>query len=147
VALATRVLGAPERILAAGQRHPAGVNGQVSAILADARGNQAVVHTTLFSDTPTTATIAGADGTLRLAGPFYQPGGLRLTSADGHRELSFTEPAVAHEALHFEAAEVARRIEAGELESRIRPLADSITTLAALDAIRGQCGIAFPGET
>lgn len=146
VALATWVLGAPGRIVAAGQSHPAGVNGQASAILTDARGNQAVVHTTLFSSTPTAATIAGTDGTLSLSGPFYQPGGLVLASADGERELRFEEPAVAHDALHFEAAEVARRIAGGELESRIRPPADSIATLAALDEIRRQCGITFPGE-
>jgi predicted dehydrogenase len=146
VALATWVLGSPERILAAGQPHPAGVNGQAAAIFEDAQGNQAVVHTTLFANTPTTATIAGTGGTLTLSGPFYQPGGFLLTSADGERRLSFTEPPVAHEALYFEAAEVARCIAAGRLESPIRPLADSITTLAALDEIRRQCAITFPGE-
>lgn len=64
----------------------------------------------------------------------------------GDRELRYGEPPVAHEALHFEAAEVARCIAAGELECPIRPLADSVTTLAALDEIRRQCGITFPGE-
>jgi predicted dehydrogenase len=104
------------------------------------------VHTTLFANTPTTATIAGTRGTLTLAGPFYKPGDLVLTSADGERRLGYTEPPVAHDALYFEAAEVARCIATGQLESPIRPLADSITTMAALDEIRRQCGIAFPGE-
>ena len=143
VAFALWVLGAPERIAADGQPHPAGVNGQVSAILADAHGNQAVLHTTVFSATPTTATIAGTEATLTLAGPFYQPGDMVLTAADG-RESRYTEPRVAHDALYFEAAEVARRIGAGELESPLRPLADSVATLAAMDEIRRQCGITFP---
>jgi predicted dehydrogenase len=146
IALATWVLGSPERILAAGQPHPAGVNGQVSALLSDGAGNQAVLHTTLFSNTPTTATIAGTEATLTLAGPFYQPGGMVLTSADGQRELSYEEPPVGHEALCFEAAEVARCIASGARESPLRLLADSITTMGVLDEIRGQCGIAFPGE-
>jgi predicted dehydrogenase len=144
LALATWVLGAPERVLAAGQAHPAGVNGQAAVILCDPRGNQAVLHTTLFSDTPTTATIAGTEATLTLPGPFYQPGDLLLTSAGGDRRLAYAEPRTAHDALHFEAAEVARRVTAGELESPIRPLADSTTTLEVMDEVRRQIGVAFP---
>ena len=146
VSLATWVLGPPARVLAAGQPHPAGVNGQAAAILCNPRGNQAVVHTTLFSNTPTAATIAGSDGTLTLPGPFYQPGDLLLASADGARRLSFSEPRTAHDALHFEAAEAARCIAAGRLESPVRPLAESVTTLRVMDEIRRQLGVAFPGE-
>jgi predicted dehydrogenase len=143
VSLATWVLGAPEQIVATGQPHPAGVSGQVAAILSDAHGNQAVLHTTLAASTPTTATIAGTEATLVLDGPFYQPGDFTLRSPDTAHELTYTEPAVAHESLFYEAAEVARRIAAGERESSLRPLADSITTLRAMDEIRRQCGIQF----
>jgi predicted dehydrogenase len=146
VSLATWVLGAPERVLAAGQPHPAGVNGQAAAVLTDARGNQAVLHTTLFSDTPTTATIAGTRATLTLPGPFYQPGDLLLTSAEGDRRLAFGEPRAAHDALHFEAAEAARCVAAGRLESPLRPLADSLVMLQVMDEIRRQLGARFPGE-
>jgi predicted dehydrogenase len=146
LALATWVLGAPERVLAAGQPHPAGVNGQAAAVLTDPEGNQAVVHTTLFSDTPTAATIAGTEATLTLPGPFYQPGDLLLASAGGDHRLTFTEARTAHDALHFEAAEVARCIAAGRLETPIRPLAESVTTLRVLDEIRRQLGIVFPGQ-
>jgi predicted dehydrogenase len=146
LSLATWVLGAPARVLAAGQPHPAGVNGQAAAILTDARGNQAVVHTTLLGDTPTTATIAGTAASLTLPGPFYQPGDLLLTAAGGDRRLTFTEPRTAHDALHFEAAEVARCVADGRLESPLRPLADSIVTLGALDEVRRQIGVAFAGE-
>ncbi|MFF4351199.1 hypothetical protein [Streptomyces sp. NPDC001530] len=52
---------------------------------------------------------------------------------------------MAHNALHFEAAEVARCIAAGRLESPIRPLDDSVVTLRTMDEIRRLCGIAFPG--
>ena len=63
VSFATWVLPEATRVHAVGQPHPAGVNGQAAAILSDPAGNQAVVHTTLFSNTPTTATVAGANGT------------------------------------------------------------------------------------
>jgi predicted dehydrogenase len=146
VSLATWVLGPPARVLAAGQPHPAGVNGQAAAILCDPRGNQAVLHTTLLSNTPTTATIAGTHGTLTLPGPFYQPGDLLLASADGAQRLTFGEPRVAHDALHFEAAEAARCIADGRLESPVRPLGDSVVTLQVMDEIRRQLGVSFPGE-
>ena len=146
VALATWVLGAPASVQAAGQPHPAGVNGQAAAILADAGGNQALIHATLFSTTPTEATIAGTEATLTLPGPFYQPGDVVLRSADGRHTLTWTEEAVGHDALHFEAADVARSIAAGRLESPLRPLADSVTTMRVIDEIRRQIGIGFPGE-
>jgi predicted dehydrogenase len=146
LSLATWVLGAPQWVLAAGQPHPAGVNAQAAVILCDPRGNQAVLHTTLLSNTPTAATIAGTAGTLTLPGPFYQPGDLLLTSADGGQQLTFAEPRVAHDALHFEAAEVARCITAGRLESPARPLADSVATLEVMDEVRRQVEVRFPGE-
>jgi predicted dehydrogenase len=146
LALVTWVLGRPERVVAMGQAHEAGVNGQLAAILADAHGNQGVVHTTLFSATPSGATIAGTRGTLHLPGVFCLPGDVVLTSADGENRLAFTEPKTGHGALYFQAAEVARCIAAGLRESPLRRLADSVVTLQAMDEIRRQLGIVFPGE-
>ncbi|MGI5460123.1 Gfo/Idh/MocA family protein [Streptomyces sp. CA-249302] len=144
ISLATWVLGEPVEILAGGQPHPAGVNGQLSAVLRDADANQAVVHTTLFSDTPTAATIAGTHATLTLPGPFYQPGDLCLTPSGGGTPLTYTEPQTAHDALHFEAAEAARCIAEDRLQSSLRTLDESIATLRVMDGIRGLCGISFP---
>ncbi|MFG2963116.1 Gfo/Idh/MocA family protein [Streptomyces sp. NPDC048288] len=146
VSLATWVLGEPAEILATGQPHPAaGVNGQLSAVLRDGDGNQAVVHTTVLGDTPTTATIAGSHATLTLPGPFYQPGDVLLTPSGGGTTLTYTEERTAHDGLHFEAAEVARCVAQGLRESPLRPLEASVGTLRALDGIRRACGIEFPG--
>ena len=147
VSFATWVLPAATEVRAGGQPHPAGVNGQAAAVLSDPRGNQAVLHTTLFSNTPTTATVAGTHGTLTLPGPFYQPGDIVFTAAAGDRRLTYTEPQTSHDALYFEAAEVARCVAGGELESPLRPVADSIRTVRVMDEIRRQIGAAFPGET
>ena len=145
ISFAAWVLGDPATVLAAGQPHPAGVNGQVSAVLSDAAGNQGVLNTTIFSTTPTTGVIAGTAATLTIPGPFYQPGDMTLTSATGE-VLTYSEPAIGHDGLHFEAAEVARCITAGLLESPLRPLADSIATMRVVDEIRRQLGIVFDEE-
>jgi len=143
VSLAVWVLGEPTEVLATVQPHPSGVPGQIAAVLRAGGGNQAVVHTTVFSDTPTGATIAGTRATLTLPGPFYQPGDVVLTPAGGGAAATWTEPPTAHDALHFEAAEVARRISAGHLDSPLRPPADSVATLRTMDEIRRVCGISF----
>ena len=145
ISFAAWVLGEPASVQAAGQSHPAGVNGQVSAVLVGAGESQAVVNTTIFSNTPTTAVVAGSLATLTIPGPFYQPGPMTLTSFEGD-VLSYDEPPVAHDALYFQAAEVARCVSAGLTESPLRPLADSIATMRVIDEIRRQIGNVFNEE-
>jgi predicted dehydrogenase len=74
VALALSVLGEPERVAAAGQDAPTGVNGQASILLTHCGARQSVLHTTILSDTPNRAVIAGTEATLTTAGPFFMPG-------------------------------------------------------------------------
>jgi predicted dehydrogenase len=145
ISLVSWILGEPTTVQATGQPHPAGVNGQASAITTDANGNQGLINTTLFSNTPTTAVIAGTAATLSIPGPFYQPGALTLTSATG-KALTHTEPSIAHDGLFYEAAEAARCIAAGLLESPLRPLADSLAMMRVVDEIRRQIGIVFNEE-
>lgn len=146
VVLAASVLGKPARVVASGQGAASGVTAQAAIILTTETGDQAVLHTTLLSNTPTTATIAGDAATLTLAGPFFQPGDFSLTSSDGRIRLDYTEAATGHDALHYEATHVARCVAAGLTESPMRPLADSIATLEVLDEIRRQLGVTFPEE-
>lgn len=150
VTFATWALGTPADVLATGtpaprELSPSGVNGQVAALLRTASGGVAAVHTTLLSETPTTAVIAGSEATLTIDGPFYQPGGFALTGYDG-RALRYDEPRSAHAGLHFEGAEAARRVAAGELGSPLRPVADTIATMRVMDEIRRQVGIVFAEE-
>jgi predicted dehydrogenase len=144
--LATWAMGKPEQIQAAGRIGAAGVHTQAAAILTDARGNECVIHTTMRNSTPTIATLMGAKATLTIDGPFYQPGDFRLDSLDRAHVLHYREPRVEHKALYFEAAEVARCISVGALETPLRPLADSVLALTVIDEVRRQIGVVFPGE-
>jgi predicted dehydrogenase len=143
--LAQWVLGPLRLVGASGQNHPSGVNGQLSALLTDDAGRQVLLNTTLLANTPGTAFIAGTDATLVMDGPFYQPGGFEVRFRDGET-LRYEEPAIAHKALHWQAAEVARCVTAGKLESPLRPLADSIATLTTMDEVRQALSISYPGE-
>src|SRR5699024_3320876 len=146
VMLANRVLGSPTGVAAVGEPAPTGVNGQAGALLSYESDAQAVLHTTLFSDTPTAATIAGSEGSLLIDGPFNMPGGFTLLGAGGAEPLRYSEARVRHDALHFQVAEAARHIAAGDLESAKRPLADSVETMRVLDEIRRQVGVGFEDE-
>ena len=146
VSLAKWVLGPLTCIGAVGQPHEAGVNGQLAAILCDKKGNEALVHTTICSDTPTQATLGGTLATLTIPGPFYTPGEFVVRSNESSTPLVFSEERVEHSALYFEAAAAARSVSSGETQFSNWSLDDSIETLRMMDAIRSRCGISFPGE-
>ncbi len=48
--------------------------------------------------------------------------------------------------LHLEASEVARCVAAGETQSPLMPLDESIAIMDTLDTVRAQMGLQFPGE-
>jgi len=144
IALAHMVFGSFASVVARGQPAVPGVNGQISAMLSDAAGNQALLHTTILSDTPTAAVISGRDATLHIDGPFFMPGPFTLSRHRGHpddpgRVLRYDErPGVQADGLHYAAVEAARLIADGRVESEIHPLRYAISTLKVADEIRRQ---------
>ncbi len=144
VSFLTEIFGVPKRVEGIGQPDPSGVNGQLSAILTDADGNQGTFWTTLYGFTPTNAILIGTEGTIQFDSPFHLPGPFTVASADGAQTLRYEEPSGRHfEGLYYEAAEVARRITAGDLETPYRTLDSSLNTMATMDMIRRSVGIDF----
>ena len=139
------VVGPPDQIVASGTSTGTGVMGQ-TAMLLSRLDQRAVLHTTILANTPTRATIAGTAATIDIDGPFYQPGGFTLTATDGASRLRYDEPPIAHEGLHYQAADVARRIAAGETGSPLRPLSASIDVLRVMDEVRRQTLDRYPDE-
>lgn len=142
VALATKLLGKPEQVLASGQTAPTGVNGQASIILKHAGGNQSSLHTTLFSHTPGTAVIAGDEGYIFIEGMFYAPGNFHVYNND-KQKVTYEEPKYSYDSLHYQAAHLASCVTEGLLESPIRPVSDSLLTMQTLDHVRRELGIVF----
>lgn len=144
VSFLTKLLGVPERIAGLGQPDASGVNGQLAVVMADAKGNQGTMATTLYGFTPTNAAIVGTQGSIRFNSEFHLPGSFELWSLDGSSRLKYEEPRGAHfEGLFYEAAEVARVITEGKLETACRPLDSSLETMQTLDKIRECLGIDF----
>ncbi len=140
------VLGVPREIIARTMWAPSDVTGQTAIMLVHDDGAQAMLHSSVLGRTPTTSAICGAEGMITFDGDFYMPGNFTASDRTG-RELHHTEPAVAHVGgLHFQAAEMARRIGAGELVSPIRPLEESIQTMDIMDEARRQIGEIYEEE-
>ena len=136
-------LGVPQGVHAFGQLTETGVDGQVSMVLDYPNGAQATLNTTLWSKTPTTSSISGTEGYVRVAGPFYAPTSFRVTRRDG-RVWTFDLPAA--RGLQYEAAEVARRVDAGETESPLMTWQGTLDVMTTMDEIRRQVGVTYPGE-
>jgi len=144
--LASWVLGPPEEVLATGSFDASGLNTQVAMALKTTTGQLAALHITQLGNTPTTATIQGSKATIEIDGPFYQPGPFRVRGVDG-MVLAWDEERVAHHGgLHYQAAEVARRVASGETTSPLRTLGDTAAYLTSMDEVRNQLGITHPGE-
>lgn len=146
VAFSIMIGGAPETIIARGEPAPGGVNGQASMLFTHAQGLHSVLNTTLFSNTPGRATLAGRDATLVLDGQFYAPGNFTLTSSQGNHVLRWEEPANRYSQLAHEAEHFAWCIGQGLTDSPIRSLATSLLTLTTMDEARRQMGIVFNEE-
>lgn len=143
VSFAYDFLGVPQEIIASGQKTQTGVDGQVSMIFNYANNAQATLHTTLWSRTPTTATIAGTKGQIVIHGSFYAPTSFELVKYTG--EVSTYERDDIF-GLEFEAAEVARCVAGGLSESPLMTWKNSLEVMAALDEVRNQIAVVFPGE-
>ena len=146
VALATRILGRPTRVLAVGEGAPSGVNGQASMLLVHPDGAQSVLHTSILGHTPGDAVISGTAGMLTIPGRFYTPGPFTLTANDLTTRLVFDEVRNHYDQLHHQAVHLAACMNEGRTESPIRPVADSILTLEVMDEARRQLGIVFDEE-
>ncbi|MFB6981345.1 Gfo/Idh/MocA family protein [Streptomyces scopuliridis] len=145
VSFASMVLGPFVSLTAVGEKAFTGVDGQASIVVTNGSGAHGVLNTTLFARTPTTASISGTHARLEIEGDFYAPATVRLISRERELLGSYV-PALREGGLCYEAAEAARCVAAGRLESDLMPLDETLRVMRALDGIRRDLGVAFPGE-
>jgi predicted dehydrogenase len=146
VSFASFAIGPFSSVTAAGTVTDTGVDGQEGLVLQSDSGALANVAATMLTKTPTTASICGTQARIDITGDFYRPGAVvRLVAPDGS-VLDEYDDAEKEHGLHQEAVEVARRISAGELESPLMPLDETIAIMEVLDSARQQIGVRYPGE-
>jgi predicted dehydrogenase len=138
VSFASMILGQPSRIVALSDPAFTGVDGQTSMVFGYDSGAHALLTCTLRAKSPTSAAIVGTEARIEVDGDFYAPTAVSLITRTGDTIRVEAE----HEGrgLRHEADEVAARLAAGELESPLMPLDETITIMATMDAVLAQVG-------
>jgi predicted dehydrogenase len=134
VSFASMVLGTPNRIASMIDPAFTGVDAQTSMVFGYERGAQAVLTCTLRAKSPTRASIVGTDARIEIEGDFYAPAAVTLVPRDGEP----TRVPSTHEGrgLRHQADEVARRLAAGDLESPLMALDESISIMETMDRVQ-----------
>lgn len=143
VAFAHDFLGVPESITSHGELTQDAVDGQVAMIFGFPNKAQALLHTTLWSRTPTVASIMGTKGRIDIAGSFYAPTSFEVVMYSGETSRYERDDILG---LEFEAAEVARCVAAGLTQSPLMTWQHTLDVMTAMDQIRKQTGVVYAGE-
>jgi predicted dehydrogenase len=143
VSFASMLLGAPRRVSAVIDDVVPGVDGQVSMAFAYDSGAHAVLTCTSRAVTATRASVVGVDARIEVEGDFYAPSAFTVVPRAGEPETRHFE--TSGRGLHFEAAEVARCLAAGEVESPMMPLDESVEIMATMERVLA-AGRASPGD-
>jgi predicted dehydrogenase len=136
VSFASMILGTPDRIAAAIDPAFTGVDAQTSMVFGYESGAHAVLTCTLRAKSPTRASIVGTDARIEIDGDFYAPATVTLVPRRGDP----TRVPSTHEGrgLRHQADEVARRLAAGELESPLMTLDETVSIMRTMDTVQAQ---------
>lgn len=134
ISLVSMFLGEPATVVAAGGTAPTGVDTNVGVVLGYPSGAVGMVHCSFRTETPQRTVVLGAAGRIELAPPAARPDALTLYRS-GQEPLTetFLLPGAGYT---FQAQEVARRVRAGQIESAVMPLDESIAIMRTLDRVR-----------
>jgi predicted dehydrogenase len=136
VSFASMVLGTPSRVVSMSDPAFTGVDAQTSMLFGYDSGAQAVLTCTLRAKSPTRAAIVGTDARIEAEGDFYAPAAVTLIPRSG----SPVRVESRHEGrgLRHQADEVARRLAAGETESPLMPLEETVSIMQTMDTVLAQ---------
>ncbi|MFE6736684.1 Gfo/Idh/MocA family protein [Microbacterium sp. NPDC057650] len=139
------VLGAPTSIQASGRLLDTGADAEVATVMTHAGG---AVSTSLSSSRaagPNTAAIVGTDARIDIDRVFYSATSFRVVGTDGE-VLEEYRTEIDGRGMQFEALAAERLVAEGNLAGDILPIAETVEIMGALDEIRRQIGVRYPGE-
>jgi predicted dehydrogenase len=136
VSFASMVLGRPNRIVSLSDPAFTGVDAQTSILFGYESGAQAVLSCTLRAKSPTIASIVGTDARIEVDGDFYAPTSVKLIPRVGEPTLVASEHV--GRGLRHQADEVALRLAAGDLESPLMRLDETISIMETMDTVLAQ---------
>ncbi|TWX40206.1 Gfo/Idh/MocA family oxidoreductase [Frigoribacterium sp. ACAM 257] len=111
-------------------RHENGATSNLFCALDTAGRNDAVLH--------------GSAGRIEIDHTFYAPGGFTVVDAGGEVVERFDSDEGDLRGMHHQALELARLVEAGDLESPALTSDGIVAVMATMDEVRRQVGVHYP---
>ncbi|WP_392542924.1 Gfo/Idh/MocA family protein [Oryzobacter telluris] len=148
VAFADHVLGGLDAVRASGTLSELGVDVTTTVSARGPGGGIAQLWCSMAAATSCTARVVGSAARLELdeGGSFYGSAcHVRLVGPDG-TVLDEWAPEVTDHGFRYQVAEVARALEAGRTQTWSVPWEATRRVLAAMDEVRRQVGVVYPGE-
>lgn len=144
VSFASMLLGTPDRVAAVSTPAVTGVDAQTSMVFGYPDGAQALINTAMDARTANTAMITCTEGRIEI--PHWASGAmpLRFCKIDGSNQS--LEYPYEGKGLRFQAEEVARRLRAGETQSPVVSLGETLSIMRTMDLVRQQIGLRYPFE-
>ena len=122
-----------------------GVDRRLAWVAQGPTGAVASLATDMSVSSPTTASVNGTWARLELDTMFYTPTTMRFVGADGVvLDEMVGDPIEQHRGLRHEATEVALRVTAGETESPVMPLEESVHLIGVAEALLASLRPASP---
>ena len=146
VSFADHVLGGLDGVTAHGTLTDLGVDATTTIDARGPGGALARLWCSMAAATACPARVVGTRARLEVQGRFYNvQSRVRLIGPDESVLDEFVPPVATH-GFRFEAAEVARALAEGRLETWSMPWAATRRVMGAMDEVRRQVGVVYPGE-
>lgn len=144
ISLAAMIYGcAPRQICSSARIGKTGVDEQFSALLTYDSGKTASLHGAIRLGLRNEAVIHGTKGCITLPSMNKAPS---VSLCIGGEEVETYADERRGKGYEYEAEEVGRCLLAGQTESEIMPLEESLRIMEQLDTIRAQWGLEYPFE-
>lgn len=139
------LLGAPTKVAACGTLKESGVDGSAATIMRHENGAISTTFSSSETRGPNRAVVLGTDGRVEIAPVWCTPAPVTVYDAADRVVKTFEQP-VSGRGMQYQAAEVERLLGAGETESPLMTLDQSVAVMATMDEVRAGIGVRYPGE-
>jgi predicted dehydrogenase len=143
VSLASMLFGSITGVTGLAHLGPTRVDEQSAMVLSCDGGRLAVLYAATRTETPQEVTLMGTAGRIRIHSPWWQTKRLTLNNVDGEQMMDVPYEGNGYQ---YEAEEVHRCLKEGRRESTLMPLDKTLAITRAMDALRTQWGVRYPGE-
>lgn len=145
LSFASDVLGAPTSIEAKATFKQTGADAETGMLLRYEGERTASLFTASNAPGPNRAFVVGTEGRIEIDSIWYNPTAFRLYDASGGLVSTYNSQ-VPGRGMQFQADEIERLVAAGQLESEVLPLSETVSIMATMDEIRKQIGLRYPSE-